>query len=150
VKAKPEEKKGETSKEAVKSPKKADDLSQSRLDIKEPKDPKGDKKRSLFPKALFGNMTTGFGEEARKERKEKKAQKEQEKVQKKEKKDKDKDLKKQRDADQKKADKTKPPCQFLIKNFTTVKAIRNIHSLSIFDVNSGYISEIEKLLNYTL
>ena len=59
-------------------------------------------------------------------------------------------LKKQRDLDQKKAEKTKPRCQILLKNFMTIKAIRNIHSLSIFDVNSGYISEIEKLLNYTL
>jgi hypothetical protein len=98
MKAKPEEKKGEPSKEAVKSPKKTDDLSKSQLDIKDSKDPKGDKKRSLFPKALFGNLTTGFGEEARKERKEKKAQKEQEKFQKKEQKDKDKE-KKQKEAD---------------------------------------------------
>lgn len=66
--------------------------------------------------------------------------------------DKEKLFKKKNKDVTEKVEKKKTNSKTLENNFATLKAIKNLHALSIFEINNStkYIPEIEKLLNYCL
>ena len=61
-------------------------------------------------------------------------------------------FKKKKTENLEKVEKKKTNGKTLESNFATLKAIKNLHALSIFEINNSnkYIPEIEKLLNYCL